>query len=93
MRFRLLLFAAISLLFAAAVPSSLAQGSPSEAAPVEAGQTFTAPVVEVTGESSAAVGVERPHGRPGRNVGRRQGLFGFRHATGSEAVLRAASTR
>jgi len=44
MRFRPLLFAAISLLFAAAAPSSFAQGN----APVEPGQTFTARVVEVT---------------------------------------------
>jgi len=44
MRFRPLLFAAISLLFAAAAPSSFAQGN----APVEPGQTFTARVTEVT---------------------------------------------
>jgi len=44
MRFRPLLFAAISLLFAAAAPSSFAQGN----APVEPGQTFTARIVEVT---------------------------------------------
>jgi len=49
MRLRSLLFAVVSLLFAAAAPSSYAQrGAPSDSAPVEPGQTFTGKVVEVT---------------------------------------------